>query len=225
MSFIPQYRLLAAHCTTDRRAGYVSRVVSSINVEPVFARCELDTHADTCALGANFVPLFFTGRVCDVSPYNSNHYEAEKNVPIISGGTAYTCQESGQTYILVINEGLWLGTKMEHSLLNPNQLRFNGISVQDNPFDTTTPLSIEHDDVTIPLSILGTNIFLNTHTPTQHELDSCPHIHLTSDTFLRRKIGTKSHTEQRDITRNIIHEFQRLARNYVESTEQEEFSN
>ena len=24
-------------------------------------------------------------------------------------------------------------------------------------------------------------------------------------TFLRRKIGTKSHTEQRDITRNIIH--------------------
>ena len=43
--------------------------------------------------------------------------------------------------------------------------------------------------------------------------------------FLRRKIGTKSHTEQRDITRNIIHEFQRLARNYVESTEQEEFSN
>jgi hypothetical protein len=181
LSFISQYHLLAAHCTTDRHAGYVSRVVSSINVEPVFAHCELDTHADTCALGANFVPLFFTGRVCDVSPYNSNHYESEKDVPIISGGMAYTCQESGQTYILVINEGLWLGTKMEHSLLNPNQLRFNGISVQDNPFDTTTPLSIEHDDITIPLPILGTNIFLNTHTPTQRELDSCPHIHLTSD--------------------------------------------
>jgi hypothetical protein len=42
---------------------------------------------------------------------------------------------------------------------------------------------------------------------------------------LRRKIGIKSHTEQRDITRNISHEFQRLERNYVESTEQEEFSN
>jgi hypothetical protein len=53
--------------------------------------------------------------------------------------------------------------------------------VYDNPFDTHNILSIEHDDVTIPLSISGTNIFLNTHTPTQHELDNCPHIHLTSE--------------------------------------------
>ena len=91
LSFIPQYRLLAAHHTTHRHADYMFRVVSSIHVEPVFAHCELDTHVDACALGANFTPLFFTGRVCDVSPYNSNHYESEKDVPIISGGTAYTC--------------------------------------------------------------------------------------------------------------------------------------
>jgi hypothetical protein len=144
----------------------MSRVVSSIHVEPVFACCELDTHADTCAPGANFIPLSFTGRVCDVSPYNSNHYESEKDVPIISGGTAYTRQESGQTYILTINEGLWLRPKMHHSLLNPNQLRFHGASVHDNPFDAhNPPLSIEHHDVTIPLLITGTNIFLNTHTP------------------------------------------------------------
>ena len=52
----------------------------------------------------------------------------------------------------------------------------------DNPFDTHSTLSIEHDDVIIPLKISGTNIFLDTHTPTQHELDTCPHIHLTSET-------------------------------------------
>ena len=32
----------------------------------------------------------------------------------------------------------------------------------------------------IPLDITGTIIFLDTHTPTQHELDTCPHLHLTS---------------------------------------------
>jgi hypothetical protein len=98
------------------------RVLASVTGETVYARCEFDTHADTCALGRNFVPLYYTGRVCDVSPYNADHYESEKDVPIIAGGTAYTCQDSGQTYILVVNEGLWLGPKLSHSLLNPNQL-------------------------------------------------------------------------------------------------------
>jgi hypothetical protein len=91
-----------------------SLCVASVDVETVFARCELDAHADTCALGRNFSPLSYTGRVCDVLPYNLEHYESEKNIPIVSGATAYTCQESGQTYILVINEGLWLGPKMSH---------------------------------------------------------------------------------------------------------------
>ena len=176
--------LLAAHHTTNRRAAgmFSLCVIASVDVKPVFARCELDTHADTCALGRNFVPLSYTGRVCDVSPYNSDQYESEKDVPIISGATAYTCQDSGQTYIIIIHEGLWLGPKLSHSLLNPNQLRFNGVSVWDNPFDTNNPLSIEHDDVHIPLMISGTNIFLDTRTPTQHELDNRPHLHLTCET-------------------------------------------
>ena len=186
LSYIPQnrYRLIAAHRTTHRCVVEVSSlpVIAPVHVKPVFARCELDTHADTCALGRNFVPLSYTGRACDVSPYNSDVYESEKDVPIISGATAYTCQNSGQTYILVIHEGLWLGPKLRHSLLNPNQLRFNGVSVFDNPFDINTTLSIEHDDTTIPLKLSGTNIFLDTRTPTQHELDTCPHLHLTCET-------------------------------------------
>jgi hypothetical protein len=75
-----------------------------------------------------------------------------------------------KTYILVVNEGLWLGPNMKHSLLNPNQMRYNGVTVHDNPFDSHHELSIEHDDVTLPLTVSGTNIFLDTRTPTQHEL-------------------------------------------------------
>ena len=41
--------------------------------------------------------------------------------------------QSREPYLLVFNEGLWMGDKMEHTLVNPNQMRLFGITVQDNP--------------------------------------------------------------------------------------------
>ena len=140
------------------------------------------SHADTCALGCYFVPLYFTGRACDVIPYNAGAYEPERDIPIICGATAFTCQQSGETFSLIINEGLYFGDKLEHSLLNPNQLRFSGVVVNDNPFDKAAPLLISTTEIDIPLQISGTNIFLETTTPTQRELDTCTHIHLTCNT-------------------------------------------
>ena len=134
---------MAAYGTTERRTLPQHRNLSSLrNTQPHHARCELDSHADTCALGSNFIPLYFTGRACDVTPYNSDSYEPERDVPIVSGATAYTCQRSGQTYILVVNEGLWFGEKLQNTLLNPNQLRFSGVKVADNPFNAADPISI-----------------------------------------------------------------------------------
>ena len=114
MFFSVTNRLLAAHQSSSRHLipDFCLFSVSSVHVEPVFSRCEFDSHADTCALGCNFVPLSYTGRVCDVSPYNAEKGDCEKNVPIITGATAYTCQTSGQTFILIINEGLWFGHKL-----------------------------------------------------------------------------------------------------------------
>ena len=175
---------MAAYESTTRRNRPLpsnNRIVSSLkHSEPHFAHCELDSHADTCALGSNFTLLSYTGRECDVSPYNASH-EPERNVPIVSAGTSYTCQTSGITYILVIHEALWFGDKLQHSLLNPNQLRFAGIDVHDIPFDREHRISIDHPDLHIPLHITGTTIFLESSTPTQHELDTCSHIHLTLD--------------------------------------------
>jgi hypothetical protein len=117
-----------------------------------------------------------------VAPYNADAYSPERDIPIVSAATAYTDQETGQTYILVINEGLWFGDKLTNSLLNPNQLRFAGTTVFDNPFDRINPISIHHDDLIIPLLQAGTNLFLESSTPTPQELDSCPHLILTFDT-------------------------------------------
>ena len=182
---------MAAYGTTERRTLPHHRNLSSLqNTQQHHARCELDSHADTCALGSNFIPLYFTGRACNVTPYNSDSYETERDVPIVSGATAYTCQCSGPTYILVVNKGLWFGEKLQNTLLNPNQLRFAGVTVADNPFNTAEPISIEHSKLTIPLSISGTTILLDTTTPTQTELDTCPQTEWNPQTV--RLVATKS---------------------------------
>ena len=70
---------------------------------------------------------------------------------------------------------------MDHSLVNPNQMRHNGATVQENPF-SPSPLFIEtaEADFVLPLEIPGTNILANTRTPTDVELANCRHIVLTS---------------------------------------------
>ena len=141
---------------------------------------ELDSHADTVVLGRNSVVLHYTGRECDVSPY-SDTYKSIKGVPIVTGATAWTCQFSGTTYILVFNEALWMGEVLDHSLINPNQLRQFGITVQDNPFQgEEMHIATEDASVFIPLASSGTTIHMQTRTPTDQELQECQHIELTS---------------------------------------------
>ena len=52
--------------------------------------------------------------------------------------------------------------------------------MQDNPFNCDILLSIKHPELTISLNITRTIIFLDTHMPIQHEIDTCPHLHLMS---------------------------------------------
>jgi hypothetical protein len=55
------------------------------------------------------------------------------DVPVATVATAYDCPTTGKTHILVINEALYFGDKMSNTLLCPNQLRANGIRVDDCP--------------------------------------------------------------------------------------------
>ena len=115
----------------------------------------------------------YSVRECDVSPYTDT-YEAIKSVPIATAGTAWTSTETGETYILVLHEGLCMGDQMEHSLLNPNQFQHFGVTVQDNPFaDAPLYISTKNGDFVLPLEILGTNIVAETRTPTGRELQEC----------------------------------------------------
>ena len=141
----------------------------------------MDSHADTIVAGSNCTVLSYTGKECNVVPYRED-YEAVNNIPIAQVATAWQSPESGQLYILIFNEALWMGNSMKNSLINPNQLRHFGINVQDDP-TSSRPLSIISEDGGFALEMQrsGTIISFDSHTPTQLELETCPHIHLSSE--------------------------------------------
>jgi hypothetical protein len=147
----------------------------------VYSQMELDSHADTIVCGSNCSIMFFTGKECDVSPYTDT-YEAIKSVPIVQAATAYDNPETGETTILILNEAIWMGDTMGHTLVNPNQLRAYGLTVQDNPF-SKAPIYIatEGNEFVLPLKSQGTILGVTTRTPTDHELQTCPHISLSSE--------------------------------------------
>jgi hypothetical protein len=141
---------------------------------------EMDSqHADTIVLGRNAIVLQHTNRVCDVAPY-ADSYEPITGVPIVRGATAVTSQTTGKTYILGFNEAIWMVDHLDHSLLNPNQMRHHGFTVQDNP-DSNVSLHIApyNDEFILPVQADGTTIFFDSRTPTNQELVDCPHIELS----------------------------------------------
>ncbi len=177
-------RTICLFQSTERRevARVVSRTQKKSNMcpeEPIFGQVEMDSHADTCVLGKNFIIFSSTGRECDVYPYTDS-YSGIKGVQIVSGATSWTCQETGETFILIVHEALWMPDSMTHSLVNPNQLRAYGTTIQDNPFGGPMTLEDPEEVVTIPMLLDGTNVGFQTRTPSEEELHDCKHLHLTS---------------------------------------------
>jgi hypothetical protein len=176
-----QNRRIAA-VTTQRYVRSSTPMFKTFENPPENTRAnnECDTNADTCCLGKNFVVLQATYRTADVYAYDASIKPIE-NVPIVTGATAFDDPVSGITFILVFNESLYYGSKLDHSLINPNQVRAYGISFWDNPYDPDRGLCIDVDDsLQIPLHPVGTKIQFSTRVPTPQELQHCEHIQMTS---------------------------------------------
>jgi len=139
----------------------------------------MDSHADTCCLGSNFILIYFTGKLCNVAPFLSE-LPNEEGVQICSGATALDHPDGG-TYILVVNEALWFGEKMGHTLINTNQVRAYGVPLCNDPTDPNCPLGMEVQDIFVPFAMFGTTCNFTTRTPTSWELENCPHLEMTSD--------------------------------------------
>ena len=166
--------------TSERQISSTVRTINSSHVfQPFHGRSEMDSHADKTVAGKNCTILRYTDRSCDVAPF-SDKYTPMKDVPIVSAATGYT-SANGRNYILVFNEALYI-KEMEHTLINPNQCRHFGAEVQDNPYDKHHPMSITRPDEEFIacLQSKGTTVFMDTWCPHQQDLESYPHIEMTS---------------------------------------------
>ena len=146
------------------------------------ARSELDTHADTCVAGANFLFVDWDGMTADVGAYHGR-YEALNDVPIVHCCTAWTHPDTGETIILDIHQALWFGQELPNSLINPNQIRhLLGRCINDDPTDHDRDFGLQADgDTLIPFCMEGTVVYFESRVPTDDELMECRHITLTSD--------------------------------------------
>jgi Reverse transcriptase (RNA-dependent DNA polymerase) len=141
---------------------------------------ETDSNADTTVLGRNFVLLELTPKVAEVYAYDPSIPPI--TVPIGTGATAFD-HPDGYTILLIIHEALWYGSRLDHSLINPNQVRAYGIPYWDNPFDPDHPLGLHlAHDTFIPFVTRGTKVLFTSRVPTQHELQdpNIPRFELTS---------------------------------------------
>jgi hypothetical protein len=151
-----------------------------------YGTVELDSHADTTCVGKNFRVISYTDRVCEGSPYHPI-YDAISNVPIVQAATAFNDPESGETFILIFNECLYLGDTLDNTLMNPNQVRANGIIVDDipkhlspDPKVPTHSILAPQNNLRIPLQLKGVISYFPSRYPSEKEIETCQWIALTS---------------------------------------------
>jgi hypothetical protein len=153
--------------------------------QPMQGTLACDSHADTCCLGKGWSILHMTDLQCEVVGF-SDELPSLKDVDIVTGYAAYDDPATGKTYILHIAQALWLGHNHAASLICPNQLRSNGLRVDDIPlcFSGGKSLNGIYDpgsDVTLPFSMKGVISYLPIRTPSEFEYLSCDKIWLTSE--------------------------------------------
>ena len=178
---------------------------------PTIHRAELDSNCDTCTFGKGVHIVNDTGRRVSVDPFLES-LGSLRNIKIITAAVAYDDPHTYQTYILFFHQALYIPSLKRH-LLCPNQIRSNGIEINDtalihlphnhrNKYSHSIIAEAEETfaEVHIPLQLEGqTTSYFETRKPTQWEVDnldkSCVHVHMTSPAEWKPNDETISNNE------------------------------
>ena len=165
--------------TMTRRESQLSslrRIVSSYSsYASGTTRCELDSHADTCAFGKHAYIMEETSQAVSVAGFHPDMKEID-NVKIVTAAVAYDCPFTLVTYVLIFPQSLYF-PRMNHNLICPDQLREFGLTVNEFPCCVYLQLS-EHHKIT-PLSNMNpvcmfpsnmTNRYRTLNAGNQHEM-------------------------------------------------------
>jgi hypothetical protein len=148
--------------TTKRPPILCSSNISRLNQS---GRKDLDSHADTCLLGGTFHIYENTAQHFTIYPYSTSY--KPKVVTIAHGGKAYDHADDN-TYILDTNNDFNVTADLSTSLRNPNQMRSNGIIVDDIPVHLSHDKASKHSicipelNLQIPLQLDGVISYLPT---------------------------------------------------------------
>ena len=168
----------------------VSRTVMSIRSHDA-PRADLDSHADTCAFGIHCYVLHTYPQTVNVSGFHTSMKTLDK-ISIACVAIAYDCLLTHQTYILIFDQVLHIPT-LETSLICPDQLREQGIIVNDIPLQRLHPSDRNQNShsiidanskLHIPLHFEKPISFFYHRKPTRDEAtDSLNflHVHMTSE--------------------------------------------
>ena len=174
-------RIVATVRSTNRYRSIRSVETTSSNAPGTVARCEHDSHADTCVAGPKFQLDEYTGDFCDVTLYSAD-YQPLTNIPVVNASTAFTYNTTGETVILRFNQVLWYGSRLAMSLINPNQICHSGLVVSDDPTDKARDFGIAGEEFHIPFTMQGTTVYFDSRVPTTWEYENCRILELTVDT-------------------------------------------
>ena len=125
---------------------------------------DLDSHADQSVVGSNSLIVQDYDKPVSVRGFDPNG-PTSSSLRTVSVALACDYPSSGQTYILVVHQAIYLPT-IQHNLLATMQLRLNDVIVNDVPkFLTDKPNKFTHtisalgssadpnDRLVIPLTI------------------------------------------------------------------------
>jgi hypothetical protein len=165
----------------------VGNINRALDVSCIMRPIELDSHADTCCAGSNCSIIEYTGKICNVIGFNrDNPNDKLTDTPVVKTATAYDAP-TGESYIIVLSQGLYLGDYISYSFLSPNQLRHNELVVDDGPRHLShDPANAMHfiflpnENERIPLEMCGVIMF-HTRKPTAEDIETLPWLTFTSE--------------------------------------------
>ena len=102
----------------------------------------MDSHADTCDFGNDCCVLYTYQSNIQVSGFHSS-LETISNVVEALIAVAYDCPLTLHTYILLFDHSLFIPNMKTH-LLNPDQMREQGVIVNDIPLRRLPPSQRHH---------------------------------------------------------------------------------
>ena len=138
-------------------------------------RTELDSHANMPVIGRNARVISTSDKTCDVKAFSPEIRPLK--VKMVDAAVEYICPYSGQSYILVIRNGLYVPS-MAHNLIPPFIMREVGIRVNDtakihlsNPTEEDHAIIFAEENFRIPLRLNGIFSFFETEKPSVASLN------------------------------------------------------